>query len=181
MANDDVWNETVKGVKRLKTNRHIDEIRPKEIEIRTDRVTTVTFEALKSGRSVEKDDFSQMDGTLAKRFKREEFKVEAVLDLHGTTEKAAFDRVCHFVQLAYNAGKRCIVIVTGKGAGDAVFSEKGVLRKSVPNWLSHSEISPLILAFKNPSEAMGGTGALYILLRKKSSLKNKMPIADMAD
>jgi DNA-nicking Smr family endonuclease len=59
------------------------------------------------------------------------------------------------------------MIITGKGVDDEVFSTRGVLRKSVPNWLTHSEISPLILAYKNPSEALGGAGALYILLRKK--------------
>ena len=74
---------------------------------------------------------------------------------------------CDFIKAAYNSGKRCVLIVTGKGIDDTLFSTKGVLRKSVPNWLSHSEISPLILGFKNPAEAKGGAGALYILLRKK--------------
>ena len=165
---DESWNEAVKGIKKLKTNRHVDEIKPKEVTIRADKETTVTFDVLKNGHNVEKDDFSQMDGSLAKRFKREEFKPQAVLDLHGTTEKAAFDRVCNFIKSAYNAGKRCILIITGKGLDEELFSSRGVLRKSVPQWLSHSEISPLILAYKNPSESLGGAGALYILLRKRS-------------
>lgn len=168
MADDEAWHEAVKGIKRLKTNRYVDEIKPKDIEIRRDKVTTVAFEVLKNAKSVEKDDFSHMDGSLAKRFKREEFKVESVLDLHGVTEKDAFDKVCDFIKAAYNQHKRCVLIVTGKGLDDAVFSEKGVLRKSVPNWLARSEISPLILAYKNPSEAMGGAGALYIMLRKRN-------------
>ena len=167
MTEDKSWQEAVKGVKRIITNRHVDEIVPKEVEIREDKVTTVTFDVLKSGRNVTKDDFSQMDGCLAKRFKREEYKVQASLDLHGVTEKAAFEQVCDFVKQSYNNNKRCILIVTGKGWDDTPFSGKGVLHKAVPEWLSNSEISPLILAFKNPSEAMGGAGALYILLRKK--------------
>lgn len=167
MTEDESWQEAVKGVRRIKTNRHIEEIKPKEIEIRKDKITTVTFDVLKSGKNVAKDDFSQMDGCLAKRFKREEYKVQAVLDLHGVTEKAAFEQVCNFVKQSYNGNKRCILIVTGKGWDDMPFSGKGVLRKAVPEWLSNSEISPLILAFKNPSESMGGAGALYILLRKK--------------
>ena len=51
---------------------------------------------------------------------------------------------------------------------DDIFNKRGVLRKSVPQWLSGEEIGHLILAYKNPSEALGGKGALYILLRKKS-------------
>lgn len=165
---DESWDEAVKGVKKIKTNRHVEEIKPKEVIIRKNKVKTVTFDVLKNGHNVKKDDFSQMDGSLAKRFKREEFKVEATLDLHGTTEKAAFDRVCDFIKSAYDSGKRCILIVTGKGQDTEIFSTRGVLRKSVPQWLSDSEISPLILAYKNPSEALGGAGALYILLRKRS-------------
>ena len=165
---DETWEEVVKDVKPLKNNRFVQEIEAKEVPIRSDKVTTVTFDVLMKYHSVEKDDFSQMDGSLAKRFKREEFKIEAVLDLHGMTEKSAFDEVCDFIKSAYNQGKRCVLIVTGKGYDEALFSEKGVLRKSVPNWLSHTEISSLILAYKNPSEAKGGAGALYILLRKKS-------------
>jgi DNA-nicking Smr family endonuclease len=167
MADEDSWEEAVKGIKRLKTNRHVEEIKPKEVVLRKDKVTTVTFEVLKTGKSVQKDDFSQMDGTLAKHFKREEFRPQAVLDLHGVTEKDALEKVCDFIQSCYNNGKRCVMIITGKGVDDEVFSTRGVLRKSVPNWLTHSEISPLILAYKNPSEALGGAGALYILLRKK--------------
>jgi DNA-nicking Smr family endonuclease len=165
---DESWDEAVKGVKKIKTNRHIDEIKPKEVVVRQDKVKTVTFDVLKNSHSVQKDDFSQMDGSLAKRFKREEFKPQAVLDLHGITEKAAFDRVCDFIKSAYDSGKRCVLIITGKGLDEEIFSTRGVLRKSVPQWLSGSEISPLILAYKNPSEALGGAGALYILLRKRS-------------
>lgn len=171
MNDADVWAEAVKGVKRLQVNRYVEEIKPKEVDIRSDKEITVTFEVLKNGKSVAKDDFSQMDGMLAKRFKREEFKVEAVLDLHGVTEKDAAVKVCDFIKAAYGARKRCVLIVTGKGSSDELFSERGVLRKAVPNWLAHSEISPLILAYKNPSEEKGGAGALYILLRKNSSVR----------
>lgn len=174
MADDDVWNEAVKGVKRLKTNRHTEEIKPKETVIRQDKEITASFDVLKSGGGVEKDDFSQMDGILAKRFKREAFKPEAVLDLHGVTEKEAFEQVRTFILTAYHSCKRCVIIVTGKGYDDELFSTRGVLRKSVPNWLSHSEISPFILAFKNPAEARGGAGALYILLRKNSAAGGRL-------
>lgn len=166
MADDESWKEAVKGVRRLKTNRHVDDIRPKEVQIRSDKVTTVTFDLLKDGVHVKKDDLTHMDGRLAKRFKREEFKIEAVLDLHGATEKDAYDKVCDFIRKAYQEKKRCVLIVTGKGFDDKLFSERGVLRQSVPNWLGNSEISSLILAYKNPSEALGGAGALYILLRR---------------
>lgn len=168
MAEDDIWDDVVKDIKRLKNDRYVEDIKPKEVKFRRDKVTTVTFDILKKGHGVKKDDLTQMDGSLAKRFKREEFKIEAVLDLHGATEKAAYGEVCDFIKASYSGGKRCVLIVTGKGCDEEIFSTRGVLRKSVPVWLSDSEISPLILAYKNPSEALGGKGALYILLRKRA-------------
>ena len=164
---DDSWDEVIKGIKPLKNDRFVEDIRPKEIELKKDKVITVAFDVLKRGKVVEKDDFTQMDGALAKRFKREEFRVEATLDLHGVIEKIAYDKVCDFIKMSYNNGLRCVLIITGKGIDDTLFSQKGVLRKSVPLWLSGDEIGSLILAYKNPSEALGGKGALYILLRKK--------------
>lgn len=165
---DETWESVVKGVKRIKTNRYVQDVLPKEIEIDKNRETTITFDVLKKGSSVQKDDYTQMDGNLAKHFKREDFKIEDTLDLHGVTEKIAFDRVCDFIKKAYLSKKRCVLIITGKGIDSSLFSEKGILRKAVPNWLSNSEISSLILAYKNPSERLGGNGALYILLRKNS-------------
>lgn len=165
---DSSWEDAVKGVKKIKTNIHVDEILPKEVEFRQDKEVTIGFDLLKNSSNIEKDDFSHMDGSLAKRFKREAFPVEGILDLHGITEKSAFDRVCDFIKSSYFSSKRCVLIITGKGLDENLFPEKGVLRKSVPNWLTNSEISSLILGYKNPSERLGGAGALYILLRKNN-------------
>lgn len=62
MADSDVWQEAVKGVRRIRTNRYTDDIEPKEIKIRKDKEVTVTFEILKSGKSVAKDDFRKWTG-----------------------------------------------------------------------------------------------------------------------
>lgn len=170
MSNDDVWKDVTKDIKKIKVNRFVEEIKPKELIIKKDKEVSVTFNDIKKGALVGKDDFSQIDGSLAKRFKREEIKIEAVLDLHGVVEKDAYNQVCSFIKNAYNNKKRCVLIVTGKGVreNDDIFNKRGVLRKSVPQWLSGDEIGYLILAYKNPSEALGGKGALYVLLRKKS-------------
>ena len=98
-------------------------------------------------------------------------KDEAELDLHGQTEKNAYDKVYNFINSAYASGKRCVIIITGKGLNDHgdedIFASRGVLKNSVPNWLSSAEIRPMIMAYKHPSESKGGSGALYILLRRK--------------
>ena len=166
---DDSWEEAIKDVTPIKNDRFIGDVVVKDVDItiNKNKETTVVFDALMRGKPIKKDDYSQMDGSLAKRFRREDIKVEAVLDLHGVKEKEARDKVFGFIKSCYNNQKRCVLIITGKGISDEPFSEKGVLKKSVPVWLSSDDIGSLILAYKNPSEALGGAGALYILLRKK--------------
>ena len=115
-------------------------------------------------------DTEGMDGSMAKRFKRCEFPVEEVLDLHGYREDNAFEAVFGFVQKAYLQNKRCIIIITGKGLTRSeetdVFTPKGKLKESVPRWLNSRELRPLILAFNHPPAKLGGSGVLYILLRR---------------
>lgn len=125
-----------------------------------------TLEELRVGNT------DSMDGSMAKRFKRGEFPIEAELDLHGFREEEARHAVYEFVQKAYLTGKRCIIIITGKGLPhnepDAdYFNPRGKLKETVPGWLNSRELRPLILACIHPSAKLGGSGALYILLRRR--------------
>ena len=111
-----------------------------------------------------------IDNQTAKRFKRSEFPVEATLDLHGKTENQAFAAVDEFIRKAWLSGKRCVIIITGKGyhqEDSDYFNPKGKLKERVPLWLNRRELRPLILAYKHPEAKLGGSGALYILLRRK--------------
>lgn len=121
-------------------------------------------------KALEDDDFGGIDKHTLRKFKREEFAVEAVLDLHGKTENAAFAAVDDFVPRCYAQGKRCIIIVTGKGLNvetdEHIFATKGVLKKLVPQWLNMPRLRAMILIYKHPSARLGGDGALYILLRR---------------
>ena len=121
-------------------------------------------------KNLEDQEFGGVDAATVRRFKREEFKIEAVLDLHGLTEKEAYEQVCDFVTKCFNKEKRCIIIVTGKGVRheetDDLWSLRGVLKKRVPQWLNMPQLRGMILLYKNPSERLGGEGALYILLKR---------------
>ena len=44
--------------------------------------------------------------------------------------------------------------------------ETGVLRRSVPHWLRTPDIQPLVIGFEQAGAMHGGTGALYIRLRR---------------
>ena len=181
MANEEdteFWLASLKDVTPIKRP----EIVPDSIAVKNKKV--IRNETKKEYLS--KQDFSQnsqflddneyggIDNSTLTKFKREEFKPQAVLDLHGLTENQAFDRVEDFVAKSYNRGLRCIIIITGKGLQhkdeEDIFSPKGVLRKSVPQWLNLPHLRAAILIYKHPSAKLGGSGALYILLRRNKGL-----------
>ena len=114
---------------------------------------------------------TDIDGATARRFKRGDFEVEAILDLHGYTEERAYAAVDDFIKKSYLAQKRCVLIITGKGLvrddNSDVLAFRGLLKEKVPQWLNTRELRPLILAFRHPDVKLGGSGALYILLRRK--------------
>lgn len=166
----DFWLEAVKDVQSERKSRNI---------VTGTSKTTVKVKqrqqyAIKQEFSTYSKDIDNFEGGIdkatLKRFKKEEFAIEAVLDLHGLTEDIAFEKVDNFIPQCYNQGKRCIVIITGKGLSihenDDIFTPKGVLRKQVPQWLNMPRLRGMILVYKHPSERLGGQGALYILLRR---------------
>ncbi len=112
---------------------------------------------------------SDIDKNTLRRFKKEEFGVEATLDLHGLTIDAAHSAVQNFIISSYNKNKRAVLIVTGKGLcheDQDAFAPHGVLKQSVPLWLQSEALAPMILTYIHPSLKLGGSGALYILLRR---------------
>jgi ATP-binding cassette subfamily B protein len=46
-------------------------------------------------------------------------------------------------------------------------AEKGKLKERTPIWLNSEQLRPLVLGFTHPIERLGGSGALYVILRKK--------------
>lgn len=119
---------------------------------------------------VDLNETADIDKQTMRRFKREEFGVEASLDLHGLTTDKAYEAVRGFIVGVFNQNKRAVLIVTGKGLphpGQDEFDTKGTLKQQVPLWLKSDELSPMILTFIHPSTKLGGSGALYILMRRK--------------
>ena len=71
-----------------------------------------------------------------------------------------------FLGRAYNAGKRCVLVITGKGT---LSQGGGILKNMVPHWLNELPNRGRILSFAYAKPRDGGTGALYILLKGKRS------------
>lgn len=104
-----------------------------------------------------------VDRRTADKLRRGQMPIEASLDLHGMTQAEAHGRLVAFVEAHQAEGRRCVLVVTGKGAWR---QEGGVLRDAVPRWLNAPELRPRILSFSHAQPKDGGEGALYILLKR---------------
>lgn len=105
-----------------------------------------------------------LDRRKAERLKRGKLPIEATLDLHGLRQAEAHRRLGQFLAQCQDTGKRCVVVVTGKGLHK---EEGGVLRAAVPRWLNEPGNRERVLSFDYTQPRHGGTGALYILLRRR--------------
>lgn len=113
-------------------------------------------------------DVAGIDKRTAQRMRRGQLAIEARLDLHGLNEADAHSALSSFLFGAQQAGRRCVLVVTGKGArmGADGGGRTGVLRRNVPRWLNQAPNRARILAFSHAQPKDGGEGALYVLLRR---------------
>jgi DNA-nicking Smr family endonuclease len=108
--------------------------------------------------------FAGVDKRLAERLRRGQLPVEAMLDLHGLTQEEAHRQLDGFLALSARAGRRCVLVITGKGAWRP---ESGILREMVPRWLNEAPNRARVLAIAHAQPRHGGTGALYLLLKRR--------------
>lgn len=114
-----------------------------------------------------------IDRRQAERFRKGKLAIEGKIDLHGRTQRDAHDDLLAFLRRAHAAGKRNVLVVTGKGmtASQRKSTGTGILRQAVPRWLNEPAFRPLVLAFDHAEPRHGGEGALYVLLKRAREKK----------
>ena len=103
-----------------------------------------------------------IDKSSARRLTRGSFEIDDRLDLHGMTEAIAHRALLKFVSSAHFSSYRTLLIITGKGTAG-----QGVLRRKVPHWLKEPPLADKVLAITEASPKDGGSGALYVRMRRK--------------
>jgi DNA-nicking Smr family endonuclease len=96
-----------------------------------------------------------------KKLRKGQYTVEAKLDLHGLIVVEAKKALISFIRHCHNKGFRCVKIIHGKGLGSK--DGKAVIKSNLSYWLQQREDT---LAFCSALPNDGGTGAIYLLLRK---------------
>lgn len=122
-----------------------------------------------------------VDHNWNQKLRRGKVKPDGRIDLHGMTEDRAFAALNHYIEGAQRRGKRCILVITGKGGnmdkggrktayGDMSHRDhergRGILNTNVPRWLSQGSLALRIVSYYSANGEHGGAGALYVILKR---------------
>jgi DNA-nicking Smr family endonuclease len=105
-----------------------------------------------------------------KKLRQGRYEIDARLDLHRLSVKQARVDVHSFIQDAMQYGLRTVLILHGKGQRKTEQEKTAVLKGYVQHWLQELEE---VQAFHSAQAAHGGTGAVYVLLRKSLQKKRE--------
>ena len=101
---------------------------------------------------------------IVRKLRRGEFAVQGHVDLHGMMRDEAKREVEAFLRSSRNGGKRCVLVVHGRGLHSK--DQLPVLKDALRTWLSTARFSRHVLAFATARPVDGGAGAIYVLLRR---------------
>lgn len=87
---------------------------------------------------------------------------EGRLDLHGMYSEDARQALVHFITQQFEANKRCLLIIHGKGGHQGT---PPIIKNLVNRWLPQFNE---ILAYHSALSRDGGNGAVYVLLKKNN-------------
>jgi len=96
-----------------------------------------------------------------RKLRRGQYAIGAELDLHGLTAAEAREQLAAFLVAARQRDVRCVRIIHGKGNGS--LQRRPVLKGKVNHWLQQRDE---VLAFCSARPVDGGTGAVYVLLKR---------------
>jgi DNA-nicking Smr family endonuclease len=119
-------------------------------------------------------DDRSFDRDVARALSRGKRAPEATLDLHGMTLEAAERAVGQFLERATERDFRVVLIVTGKGLRE----ERGRLvggriRAEFIGWLNRADNRARVRSVRVAHPNHGGSGAFYVLLRRRSSASSR--------
>ncbi|WP_242393982.1 Smr/MutS family protein [Anaeromyxobacter oryzisoli] len=105
-----------------------------------------------------------LDSAILRKLRRGDFAVQGHIDLHGMTREEAKGAVDAFLRASRQAGKRCVLLVHGRGLHSK--DQLPILKDALRTWLATARFARHVLAFATARPTDGGAGALYVLLRR---------------
>ncbi len=121
--------------------------------------------------SAQKPLADSLDGGWDRRIRRGSTEPERTIDLHGHTLLTAHRALDIALDDALRDGIRVLLVITGKppresDRGADGRAKRGLIRASIGDWLTVSRHARRIAAVRNAHPRHGGTGALYVILKR---------------
>jgi DNA-nicking Smr family endonuclease len=105
-----------------------------------------------------------LDPRVIRKLRKGEFAVQAHVDLHGLLKDEAKAALEAFLARSRQDGKRCVLVVHGRGLHSK--DQVPVLKEALKRWMHTARFARHVLGFCSARPHDGGTGAMYLLLRK---------------
>ena len=182
MQDDDLFASEMSGVKPLKREPRERLVKTEVVDVNQRRQAAIQSGA-RSDNHLSDDGVPPLDAWYVLEFKRPgiqngvyrklrlgHYDIEARLDLHRFTVAEARTEIWSFFKEARRLGLRTLLITHGKGFGNKEKSGSGVLKGYVNRWLRDVED---VQAFHSAQPQHGGTGSVYVLLRKSEDKKRE--------
>ncbi|MGY5452726.1 DNA endonuclease SmrA [Agarivorans sp. MS3-6] len=100
-----------------------------------------------------------------KKLRLGKYEIQAKLDLHKFRLEQARNEIVSFIQQCQQLNIRSALIITGKGHNS---QPPALLKSYVSQWLPQIDA---VLAIHSAQAMHGGTGAIYVLLKKSEQQK----------
>ena len=178
---DDFFLKKMKGVKPFKKDRLIKidpNINKKNVKIEKSKQISNQIKEAEKMLKKNVPEFELSFGDINKDLKKGRIKIDRKLDLHGFNLVDAHTKFKVEIIKAYNNNKRCLLVITGKGAHinkqhkEQSDSHKpklfyGKIKNAITTWIKESNLKNYILTYQDAGIEHGGDGAIFIYLRKK--------------
>jgi DNA-nicking Smr family endonuclease len=105
-----------------------------------------------------------------RKLKQGRYEAEARLNLHRMSVQKARHELFEFVEQASQLGLRTVLVIHGKGENSREQEQASIIKGCVNTWLATLDS---VQAFHSARPQHGGTGAVYVLLRKGEEAKQK--------
>jgi DNA-nicking Smr family endonuclease len=105
-----------------------------------------------------------------RKLRQGRYEAEAILDLHRLTVEIARRETFEFIEECHQLGLRSVMVIHGKGQSKGEKQLSSILKAYVDHWLRELDI---VQAFHSAQPRHGGTGAVYVLLRKSEEKKRE--------
>ena len=170
-----LFQQAVKDIKPLHNDTVTHKIRPSNKQLQHDAekhppvIDTLSDEA-EVAPIQPTDTLSYQDIGIQKRvfkkLRRGQYIIIDEIDLHGLNLQQAKSLLINFLEEALQVEGSCVRIIHGKGHRSA--NKEPVLKRQTNHWLQQH---PRVLAFHSAQAKDGGTGAVYVLLRRSKLAK----------